>query len=122
MLMEYNPFGTNTQSLYVYFETEEPVNISYNIHVSDPDIGDFRRDVFQEEMYATEHEFQVIGLIPDMDNTITFYMTGEDGATDTREVVYSMGSLLGTEKVVLEPGTERHGRRTCRRAVCSDGK
>lgn len=109
MLMEYNPFGTNTQSLYVYFETEEPVNISYNIHVSDPDIGDFRRDVYQEEMYATEHEFQVIGLIPDMDNTITFYMTGEDGATDTREVVYSMGSLLGTEKVVLDrelKGTE----------------
>ena len=98
MLMEYNPFGTNTQSLYVYFETEEPVNISYNIHVSDPDIGDFRRDVFQEEMYATEHEFQVIGLIPDMDNTITFYMTGEDGATDTREVVYSMGSLLGQRR------------------------
>ena len=94
MLIEYNPFGTNTQSLYVYFETEEPAAISYNVHVSDSDIGDFRRDVWQEEEYTTEHEFQMIGLIPDTDNTITFYITEEDGSTDTKEIVYEMGSLL----------------------------
>ena len=102
MLVEYNPFGTNTQSLYVYFETEEPAAISYNVHVSDSDIGDFRRDVWQEEEYTTEHEFQVIGLIPDTDNTITFYITEEDGSTDTKEIVYEMGSLLGEEETVLK--------------------
>ena len=102
MLIEYNPFGTNTQSLYVYFETEEPAAISYNVHVSDSDIGDFRRDVWQEEEYTTEHEFQMIGLIPDTDNTITFYITEEDGSTDTKEIVYEMGSLLGEEETVLK--------------------
>lgn len=102
MLIEYNPFGTNTQSLYVYFNTDEAVSISYNIHVDDEEIDDFRRDVWQEDTYTTEHEFQVIGLIPDMENTITFFMTREDGSTDTKEIVYEMGSLLGTEKVVLD--------------------
>lgn len=102
MLIEYNPFGTNTQSLYVYFNTDEAVSISYNIHVDDEEIDDFRRDVWQENTYTTEHEFQVIGLIPDMENTITFFMTREDGSTDTKEIVYEMGSLLGTEEVVLD--------------------
>lgn len=32
MLIEYNPFGTNTQSLYVYFETDSAVKVSYTIH------------------------------------------------------------------------------------------
>ena len=93
MLIEYNPFGTNTQSLYVYFNTDEAVSISYNIHVDDEEIDDFRRGVWQENTYTTEHEFQVIGLIPDMENTITFFMTREDGSTDTKEIVYEMGSL-----------------------------
>lgn len=102
MLIKYNPFGTNTQSLYVYFNTEEPVSITYNVHVRDPDIEDFRRDVWEEEAYTTEHEFQVIGLIPDMENTITFFLTREDGSTNTREIVYEMGGLLGTEELALD--------------------
>ena len=106
MLIKYNPFGTNTQSLYVYFNTEEPVSISYNIHVKDSDIQDFRRDVQEEDTYTTEHEFQVIGLIPDTENTITFFLTREDGSTDTREIVYEMGGLLGTEEVMLDTEVE----------------
>lgn len=107
MLIKYNPFGTNTQSLYVYFVTEKPVSISYNVHVRDSEIEDFRRDVWEGEAYTTEHEFQVIGLIPDMENTVTFFLTREDGSTDTREIVYEMGDLLGTEEVMLD--TEMKG-------------
>ena len=106
MLIEYNPFGTDSQSLYVYFNTEEPVSISYNIHVKDSDIEDFRKDVWEEDLYTTEHEFQVIGLIPDMENTVTFFLTREDGSTDTREIVYEMGDLLGTEEVMLDTDME----------------
>lgn len=36
---------------------------------------DFSRNVYQDEEYQKEHEFQVIGLIPDTENTITFYIT-----------------------------------------------
>lgn len=102
MLIEYNPFGTNTQSLYVYFKTDAAVKVSYTIHVKDDGISDFSRDVCQDEEYQTEHEFQVIGLIPDTENTITFYVTNEDGSTNTKEIVYEMGSLYGEEKVRLD--------------------
>lgn len=102
MLIEYNPFGTNTQSLYVYFKTDVAVKVSYTIHVKDDSISDFSRDVYQDEEYQTEHEFQVIGLIPDTENTITFYVTNEDGSTNTKEIVYEMGSLYGEEKVQLD--------------------
>ena len=102
MLIEYNPFGTNTQSLYVYFKTDAAVKVSYTIHVKDDGISDFSRDVYQDEEYQTEHEFQVIGLIPDTENTITFYVTNEDGSTNTKEIVYEMGSLYGEEKVQLD--------------------
>ena len=43
MLIKYNPFGTDTQSLYVYFETENLAQISYTIHVADSSIEDFTR-------------------------------------------------------------------------------
>lgn len=95
MLIEYNPFGTNTQSLYVYFETDSAVKVSYTIHVKEDDIADFSRNVYQDEEYQKEHEFQVIGLIPDTENTITFYITNEDGSTE-------MGSLYGEEAVQLD--------------------
>ena len=102
MLIEYNPFGTNTQSLYVYFKTDSAVKVAYTIHVKDDSISDFSRDVYQDEEYQTEHEFQVIGLIPDTENTITFYVTNEDGSTDTKEIVYEMGSRYGEEEVQLD--------------------
>ena len=102
MLIEYNPFGTNTQSLYVYFETDSAVKVSYTIHVKEDDIADFSRNVYQDEEYQKEHEFQVIGLIPDTENTITFYITNEDGSTDTNEIVYEVGSLYGEEAVQLD--------------------
>ena len=102
MLIEYNPFGTNTQSLYVYFETDSAVKVSYTIHVKEDDIADFSRNVYQDEEYQKEHEFQVIGLIQDTENTITFYITNEDGSTDTKEIVYEMGSLYGEEAVQLD--------------------
>ena len=106
MLIEYNPFGTNTQSLYVYFNTDEPVSVAYTVHAEDSKIQDFNRTVYQEEAYQKEHEFQVIGLIPDMENKVTFFLTKEDGSTDTKEIVFEMGPLMGTEDVQLDTDVE----------------
>lgn len=102
MLVEQNPFGTNTLSLYVYFATEEPVSVSYVVSVPDSEIADFGGKVNQEETYTTEHEFQVIGLIPDMENTITFTPEAEDGTITTAFCKYKMGSLAGEEEVQLK--------------------
>lgn len=102
MLVEQNPFGTNTLSLYVYFATEKPVSVSYVVSVPDSEIADFGGKVNQEETYTTEHEFQVIGLIPDMENTITFTLEAEDGTITTASCKYKMGSLAGEEEVQLK--------------------
>ena len=102
MLVEQNPFGTNTLSLYVYFATEEPASVSYVVSVPDSEIADFGGKVNQEETYTTEHEFQVIGLIPDMENTITFTLEAEGGTITTASCKYKMGSLAGEEEVQLK--------------------
>lgn len=102
MLIEHNPFGTNTQSLYIYFQTEEPIAVSYTIHVDDDSISDFSRTVYQDNQYQKEHEFQVIGLIPDTSNKITFLFTRQDGSADKKEIMVDMGSLLGTEELKLD--------------------
>ncbi len=100
-LMEYNPFGTNTQSMYVYFITEVPASVSYTIHVEDEEIDDFTQDVNSNE-FQTEHEFQMIGLIPNTTNTITFTVTKEDGSVETYETSYEMGDIYGEEEITLE--------------------
>ena len=90
MLIKYNPFGTNTQSLYVYFETENPAQISYTIHVADSSIEDFKRTCYQESEMQTQHELQVIGLTPDLENEITFTIAYEDGTVEEKTVSYDL--------------------------------
>lgn len=102
MLTQYNPFGTNTQSLYVYFHTDEAVSVTYTVHADDGSAGDFTRAVYADGTYRTEHEFQVTGLVPDTGNTITFTLTAEDGKVTEKETFYEMGSLLGAEEVWLD--------------------
>ena len=102
ILVQYNPYGSNTQSLYIYFQTEEAADVTYTVHVDSDDIGDFTQSAWQEEEYQTEHEFQVIGLIPDMENTVIFTITYEDGTVEEASITYEMGSLLGTEALQLE--------------------
>lgn len=102
MLIERNPFGTNSLSLYVYFNTEDAVNVAYTVHVKDSSIRDFGRNVYQEQHYQTEHEFQIVGLVPEMENQITFFLTRKDGSTDTKQIVMEMGSVMGSEEVNLE--------------------
>lgn len=101
MLIKYNPFGRNTQSMYVYFSTEDPKFVSYTIHVDNEEIDDFTQDVHSKAL-ETEHEFQLIGLIPNTSNTITFTVTGEDGSVNTYETSYEMGDIYGEEELVLD--------------------
>ncbi len=85
MLVEYDPFGTNTQSLYVYFQTETPVSVSCTVHVEDEDIPDYTQQLTEDGSYLLEHEYQVIGLVPDMENEITFTLAETDGQTEEQE-------------------------------------
>ena len=64
-----------------------------------------QKKIYQNSTYQTEHEFQVIVLIPDITNTITFTLTSEDGVTSTYTTSYDMPSLYGEEKVKLDTKT-----------------
>ena len=113
-LIVYNPFGTNSQSLYVYFNTDEAASISYTVSVSDEEaatiedesftadsIADFTRDVNDGES-ATEHEFMLIGLIPTVENTVTITASYEDGTTESYELACDMCDVLGGEELQLD--------------------
>lgn len=82
-----NPYGTGSNGLYFYFETDVDTKISYTIHVADSDIPDYTAqaaDVSGEE-YSKTHEFQMIGLVPGETNEVTMTVTGSWG--NTRQVV-----------------------------------
>lgn len=93
-LIVVNPFGTNTTGLYIYFNTDTPVKISYT--VSTEGYSDFTRELYGG--YSTEHEYQLIGSVPDTVNTITLTATDENGnITGTKEFEYYAPSLLGSK-------------------------
>ena len=82
-----NPYGTGSNGLYLYFETDMATQISYSIHVPDSDIPDFTAtasDISGEE-YTKTHEFQIIGLVPGETNEVTLTITGRWG--NTRQIV-----------------------------------
>lgn len=101
MLIEPNPYGTNSLSLYVYFKTEDAARVSYTVSVEDGDISDFSLSPASEEEYGTEHEFQVIGLVPDMENTVTFTVSYEDGSAEEYQYTEDTADTAGSEEVRL---------------------
>ena len=101
MLIEPNPYGTNSLSLYVYFKTEDAARVSYTVSVEDGDISDFSASPASEEAYGTEHEFQVTGLVPDMENTVTFTVSYEDGSVKEYQYTEETADTAGSEAVRL---------------------
>lgn len=112
-----NPFGTNSQSLYVYFETDEPCAVSYNVHVSDLDsyADDFGGNVVASKRHVNYedgceedlntsliHEFSVCGIQPRMDNMITFKLVDQYGRIRVKRFYYNFeqGLVNGAEAVL----------------------
>ena len=108
IFMKYNPFSTNTQSMYVYFNTSKVAKITYTVSCSD--YADFTATANQAKEYQKEHEFQLIGLIPNCTNTITITATYKDGTSQSVSTNYTMGSLLGDEDIQLKQvsGTKQY--------------
>ena len=80
-LMVLNPYGTGSNGLYVYFETDANTQVTYTVHVEDetiPDFTDTAADSSGEE-YSKVHEFQIIGLVPGMTNQVTMEISGSWG-------------------------------------------
>ena len=76
-----NPFGTGSNGLYLYFETDLPTRVEYTIHVDDERIPDFTATAADSsgDEYSTVHEFQMIGLVPGETNEVTMTIRGKWG-------------------------------------------
>ena len=82
-----NPFGTASNELYLYFQTDVATKVSYTIHVEDEDIPDYTAyaaDASGQE-YSRTHEFQIIGLVPGETNQVTMTISGSWG--NARQIV-----------------------------------
>lgn len=73
-LWAYNPYGTNPESLYMYFKSKGRFYCRYTVSVDDDKISDFTRtlDNGASGNVAMEHEYQIIGLVPDKTNYLIF--------------------------------------------------
>jgi hypothetical protein len=81
-----NPYYTNTTGLYLYFTTKEPLQLTYTIHTDNA--TDFTRTLNPgtDTGLTTEHEYQIIGLIPGVENEITLSLYDETGALANKKI------------------------------------
>ena len=94
-----NPYGTNTTSIYMYFETSDELQATYTIHCEG--YNDFTRTLNNNTLsgYATKHEYLLVGAIPDQINIITVTLTNKQGKTvNTLSWSYSAPSLQGGDQ------------------------
>lgn len=98
-----DPFGTDTLSCYVRFATTDSATVSYEVagrKKSDdaPKVAAFSRTPRGGDTPSTEHEFKVIGLIPNHKNTVTLTCTAQGGTSRTSTFTVKTPALKGEEE------------------------
>ncbi len=103
----YNPYGTNRQSLYLYFKSDGKGYCRYTISVDDPAIPDFTRTLLNDGAgnLSKEHEYQLIGLIPGVKNYITVRLYNKKEELAAIQT-YSLDVPAGTDGAQAKLGTE----------------
>ena len=78
-LWAYNPYGTNRNSMYVYFKSNGRCYCRYTISVKDEKIPDFTRtaQAGASGNLTKEHEYQITGLVAGQTNYITMRLYNE---------------------------------------------
>ena len=81
-----NPYGTGSNGLYLYFETDMATSVSYTVHVDG--LADFTAEAADAsgKDYVKAHEFQLIGLVPGEVNEVTLNISGKWG--NTRQTIH----------------------------------
>lgn len=98
-----DPFGTDTLSCYVRFATADPVTVSYKVagrkkSGDTPKVAAFSHTPRDGDAPTTEHEFKVVGLIPNHKNTVTLTCTAQDGTSRTSTFTVKTPALKGEEE------------------------
>lgn len=88
-----NPYGTNTTSLYIYFQTDTAAQASYTVYTEGYE--DYSQTL--NDGYTTEHEYLLTGIVPDVKNQIRLSLQNENGEeTGTIELDYDAPSPKGS--------------------------
>ena len=111
-LMVYNPYGTNTLGLNLYFTTDEKVEVSYNIHVDDKNVKDFSRTLSngEKDNVTRNHSYQLIGFIPGKVNEVTLTLKDSKGKEiDSRTFDVDLSNVVvnGEEKLKVKDGESK---------------
>lgn len=111
-LMIYNPYGTNSLGVNIYFSTEEATKVRYTIHVDDKDINDFSRTLSngEKDNVTTIHQYQLIGFIAGEKNFVTLELLDKnDKKIATKEFVvdFSDVKINGQQKLEIKEGESK---------------
>lgn len=104
-LMVYNPYGTNTLGLNLYFTTDESCKVRYTIHVDDKDIEDFSRTLSngENDNVTTEHQYQLIGFIAGEENDVKLELLDKnDKQLATKEFTLDLTNITVNAQQKLE--------------------
>lgn len=105
-LVIYNPYGTNANSVYVYFETLTPMKASYRISVQEDGVPTFAAECAAEKPYVTEHEYLLVGLTTEQSNRVSLAMEDAEGNACVRTfyVTADAGYGIGKNKLDVARG------------------
>lgn len=109
-LWAYNPYGTNNNSLYLYFHSHGKCYCRYTISVEDKDIPDFTRTLNcgASGNISKEHEYQLIGLVPGRTNYIILKLyNSKDELSQTLYYKVSMPKSRTGAQLILPSQTGR---------------
>lgn len=105
-----NPFGTNSNTFYFYFETTYRGMIRYTVMVPDESIPDYVRYVNngQESNLSKTHEFTVSGLVPGMINYIQIEVLDSSGARREKQIYkYTVPSSTAPVRIGVQKGKSK---------------
>lgn len=80
-LWQWNLYGTNNLSMFLYFKTKENVSIRYTVQVEDREIPNFTRTLYNggQNNVTREHSYQLTGFIPGKKNYVILDMYNTSG-------------------------------------------
>lgn len=98
----WNPYGTGSNGLYVYFQTDENIEeVRYSIHTEETGGQDFEGNANTGD--SVEKEFLIIGLVPGMENKLTIELCDENGTVEeTAEFLVIAPDTVSGYDIVLE--------------------
>ena len=103
-LAVWNPYGTGSNGLYLYFDAQNAAQVTYQIHTEAA--GNMEATDYEAAANAgtsDEKEFLMIGLVPGMENQVTIRLLDESGnELESRSFAVTVPEPVSGYDVVLE--------------------